>query len=68
MARVRVQVAGGDVQIKEAATVECLAKLVGAEGYAATVDGEPADPDQELEGDDADQFVSFAKPVKAGSI
>lgn len=66
MAKVRVQVAGGDVQIKEAATVECLAKLVGAEGYQATVDGDPADPDTELDGEDGETFVSFAKPVKAG--
>ncbi len=66
MAKVRVQVAGGSVQIKEAATVECLAQLVGAEGYQATVDGEPASMDQELDGEEGETFVSFAKPVKAG--
>lgn len=66
MAKVRVQVAGGSVQIKEASTVGELAKLVGADGFQATVDGDTADYDQELEGDEGDSFVSFARPVKAG--
>lgn len=66
MARVRVQVAGGPVQIKEAATVGCLAKLVGAEGYTPVVNGETADALTQLTGEDADTYVSFAKPNKAG--
>jgi hypothetical protein len=68
MAKVRVQVAGGSVQIREAATVGCLAKLVGADGYTAVVNGEPAGYETALEDGEAegDTFVSFAKPVKAG--
>lgn len=66
MAKVRVQVAGGPVQIKEAATVGCLSKLVGAEGYTAVVNGEPADAGTTLTGEDGDTYVSFAKPNKAG--
>lgn len=60
----QAQVAGGNVQTnKSAATVAELAKQVGAEGYIATVNGEPADLDQEL---NDYEFVAFAKPVKAG--
>lgn len=64
MAKVQVQVAGGSIQQKEADCICDLAELVGAEGYQATVNGEPVDKDHELEDFD---FVSFAKPVKAGS-
>lgn len=63
MAKVQVQVAGGSIQQKEAATIECLAKLVGAESYVATVNGEPEGSDYEL---NDFEFISFAKPVKAG--
>lgn len=63
MARVQVQVAGGAIQNKEADTVEGLSAQVGAAGYIATVNGEPQDGDYEL---NDFEFVSFAKPVKAG--
>lgn len=66
MATVRVQVAGGATQMKTANTVGELAKLVGADGYTATVDGEPAEYSDSLSGDSGDTFVSFAKPTKAG--
>ena len=61
--KVQVQVAGGSIQAKEADTVEELAQMVGAIGYVATVNGEPVDGDYELSDY---EFVSFAKPVKAG--
>lgn len=62
--KLQAQVAGGDVQANQSAsTVGELAKKVGAEGYVATVNGEPADNNQEL---NDYEFVSFAKPVKAG--
>lgn len=66
MAMVRVQVAGGSVQMKEAKTVGELAKAVGAYGYTATVDGEPAEYSETLSGSDGSTYVSFSKPVKAG--
>ncbi len=58
-----VQVAGGAKQVKAAATVSELADLVGAAGYQATINGEPQDGSYELS---SGEFVSFAKPVKAG--
>lgn len=63
MARVQVQVAGGSIQLKEADTVGELAQMVSAAGYQATVNGEPVDKDHELQDF---EFVSLAKPVKAG--
>lgn len=63
MAKVIVQVAGGKNQQKEAKTVGDLAKKVKAEGFTAAVNGEPADDDQKLQAND---YVSFARPVKAG--
>lgn len=63
MAKVQVQVAGGDIQQKEADTVGELQTLVSAEGYTAAVNGEPEGSDYELSDY---EFVSFAKPVKAG--
>jgi len=65
MAEVQVQVAGGAIQKKEAATVECLSKLVGCDGagWTATVNGEPQESDYELSDY---EFVTFAKAVKAG--
>lgn len=63
MACVKAQVAGGRTQTLNAETVGELATMVDAEGYAATVNGEPADEDTQLRRDD---FVSFARPVKAG--
>jgi hypothetical protein len=65
MARnITVQVAGGAQQAgKSADTVGELAEQVGATGYQATVNGEPAGNDESL---DDYNFVSVAKPVKAG--
>ncbi len=63
MAKVQVQVAGGSIQQKDVGTVAELARQVNATGYQATVNGEPVNDNYEL----ADfEFVSFAKPVKAG--
>lgn len=63
MAKVQVQVAGGSIQQKEVGTVSELAKAVNAEGYTATVNGEPVSGNYELSDF---EFVSLAKPVKAG--
>lgn len=63
MAKVIVKVAGGTNQSKEARTVGELAKKVKAEGFAAAVNGEPVDDDHKLATND---YVSFARPVKAG--
>jgi len=63
-AKVQVKVAGGSIQTKTASTVGELAVMVGAEGYQATVDGEPVEYGHKLK---AQNFVSFAKPVKAGA-
>lgn len=63
MAKVQVQVAGGEIQQIEADTVGDAQKQVGAANYTAAVNGEPADNDYELSDY---EFVSFAKPVKAG--
>lgn len=63
MAKVNVQVAGGAIQQKETNTVGNLAKAVDAEGYQALVNGEPVGHEFQLSDY---QFVSFAKPVKAG--
>jgi len=63
MAKVQVKVAGGSIQTKDAKTVGELAGMVGAEGYEAAVDGEPVEYAHKLS---KNQFVSFAKPVKAG--
>ena len=63
MAKVQVKVAGGTIQEKEASCVADLARMVHAEGFQASVNGEPVDGDYQLEDF---EFVSFAKPVKAG--
>lgn len=63
MAKVQVKIAGGDIQEKQAGTVQELADMMNVGGYTATVNGEPADGDYEL---NDFEFVSFAKPVKAG--
>jgi hypothetical protein len=63
MAKVQTQVAGGSIQQKEADTIGELAQMVGADGFVATVNGEPEGEDYEL---NDFEFVSFAKPVKAG--
>ena len=64
MAKVQVQVAGGSIQQKEVGTVRELANSVNATGYQATVNGEPVNEGYELSDF---EFVSFAKPVKAGA-
>ena len=63
MATVKIQVAGGNQQDKEATTVGEARTQVGADGYQASVNGEPADDNYQLRRHD---FVSFSKPVKAG--
>lgn len=63
MAKVQVQVAGGNIQQKEAETVCDLMHDVGAKGYTAAVNGEPVDVNYRLQDY---EFVTFAKPVKAG--
>lgn len=63
MANVKVQVAGGAQQDKSASTVGEARQSVGAIGYQASVNGEPADDNYQLRNND---FVSFSKPVKAG--
>ena len=65
MAKVQVQVAGGSIQQKEVGTVGELAAQVGANGYQATVNGEPVNDNYSLSDF---EFVSFAKPVKAGKV
>jgi len=64
MAKVQVQVAGGDIQQKDVGTISELAKQVNCEGYTATVNGEPVKNDYHLSDY---EFVSFAKPAKAGA-
>lgn len=63
MAKVNVQVAGGSIQQKEAATVGDLKRIMQADNYVATVNGEPADDGYSLE---EYEFVALSKPVKAG--
>jgi len=63
MAKVICQVAGGKNKQIDAKTVGDLANKMECQGYTAAVNGEPADFDQKLETND---FVSFARPVKAG--
>lgn len=63
MAKVYVKVAGGSVQEKNASTVGELKSLVSAEGYVASVNRDPAGDEATLRDED---FVSLAKPVKAG--
>jgi hypothetical protein len=59
----KVQVAGGSIKDIAADTVAEAKQLAAAEGYVATVNGEPASDSQELGEFD---FVALAKPVKAG--
>ncbi len=63
MANVNAQAAGGAIQRKNARTISELAEQVGAVGFIATVNGEPQPNSYAL---NDDEFVSFAKPVKAG--
>lgn len=63
MAKVQVQVAGGSIRQVEADTVAEAKAAVSAEGYTATVNGDPADDNYELSDY---EFVALAKQVKAG--
>lgn len=63
MAKVQVKVAGGEIQEREARTVGELARAMSVDSYTALVNGEPVDASYELSDY---EFVSFAKPVKAG--
>ena len=63
MAKVQVKVSGGDIREVEASTVGALKDKVSATGYVATVNGEPEGDDYQL---NDFEFVSLAKPVKAG--
>lgn len=63
---VLAQVAGGEIkQYKNLDTVEEVREKLNLDkSYTATVGGEPADDDDEL---DEHAFVAFAKAVKGGS-
>lgn len=65
-AQVQVQVTGGPIKlVKNVDTVQELReKLELGKDYTATVKGEPADDDQDLEEFD---FVGFAQAVRGGS-
>ena len=62
---ITAQVIGGEsVVLDKCATVEDAFEELGLEGsYTATVNGEPADMDQEL---DDYEFVTFSPAVKGG--
>ncbi len=64
--KVRAQVLGGaEKTFDDVETVADLRKELKLErGYAVTVNGEPADEDQEL---NDYEFVSFAPAVKGGN-
>lgn len=61
MAKVQVQVTGGMIQQKEAETIADLKKLVNADKYMATVNGEKVDDDHVLSNF---EFVAFTEQVK----
>lgn len=61
MAKVQVQVTGGSIVSKEASTVGDIKKIMGAEKYTATVNGEPVGDDHELSDY---EFVALAPSVK----
>lgn len=63
MAKVQVQVSGGDIKQKEAGTVSELKSQLGLDGYIATVNGEPVSSDYNL---DDYEFVTFSKAEKGG--
>ncbi len=63
--KVRAQVAGGSEQTLDGvSTLGDVKKKLGAEGYQATINGEPEDDDSAQLEDY--QYVALAKPVKAG--
>lgn len=61
MAKVQVQVVGGDIKSKEATTVAELQSALGLATYQASVNGEPVDGDHELSDY---EFVSLSPKVK----
>lgn len=61
MAKVNVQVAGGQIQQIEAATVAEVKQKLNASTYTATINGEPAQDSQSLTDY---QFVALAAAVK----
>jgi hypothetical protein len=65
MAKVQVQIPGGSIQQREADTVGELAEQLSVTSHQASVNGEPADMDQDLEDY---QFVSFAPKVKGAVV
>lgn len=67
MAKVTGQVFGQDTaKVVEVDTVQELYEALGlTENHTATINGEPADMDQELEDFD---FVTFTQNVKGGQI
>jgi hypothetical protein len=65
MAKVQVQVLGGDIKQIEAATVAEAKQQMGVPSHTATVNGEPATDSTELEDY---QFVSLSPAVKGGLI
>ena len=62
MAKVQVQVPGGDIKQHEAETIADLKSVVGGvDKHQATVNGEPQDDDFELSDF---EFVVFSEKVK----
>lgn len=61
MARVAAIVVGGSEKFLDAETVKEVKEQLSAATYTATVNGDPADNDQELRDND---FVSLAPSVK----
>lgn len=63
MASVTVKVTGGNVQEMEADTVGDVKARLNLQAYTATVNGEPADDDTDLEDYN---FVTLSTAVKGG--
>jgi len=61
---VHAQVLGGEIKTVEVDTVGDVRKLLEVPNHTASVDGEPAEDDEEL----ADfSFVSFSPAIKGGN-
>lgn len=66
MAKVTAQVVGGQAKVIEVSTVDEVRAALGlSASYEATVNGEPADMEQELEDY---EFVTFSEKVKGGGV
>jgi hypothetical protein len=64
MAKVTIQVVGGQAKVADVSTVKEAAAIVGCEtGHTALINGEPADMDESLSDY---EFVSFSKAEKSG--